>query len=221
MSRLERRILHLILTDSLSSLLALRSFSPRHPFVHDILSRLTSLDQAGKSVQFCWVPSHVGIAGNERADVAARRAASAPHTRRLPLSGPWLFTLQLVCSCTPSGRVHGMHSHGINSGSLSPLWSLGNLAYVKADAKKSSCVGCASAIRTAHTVTSFEARRGRCAWHVMCPSQSPTSYWRASGTLESVQATSDAFPPQPLSSTSLETIHPGSRTTAFSPLSVI
>ena len=77
--------LHLILTDSLSSLLALRSFNPRHPFVHDILSRLTSLDQAGKSVQFCWVPSHVGIAGNERADVAARRAASAPHTRRLPL----------------------------------------------------------------------------------------------------------------------------------------
>ena len=77
--------LHLILTDSLSSLLALRSFNPRHPFVHDILSRLTSLDQAGKSVQFCWVPSHVGIAGNERADVAAGRAASAPHTRRLPL----------------------------------------------------------------------------------------------------------------------------------------
>ena len=42
--------LHLILTDSLSSLLALRSFNPTDPLVQDILTRLTSLDRAGKSV---------------------------------------------------------------------------------------------------------------------------------------------------------------------------
>ena len=77
--------LHLILTDSLSSLLALRSFYPSHPLVQDILSRLTALNQAGKSIQLCWIPSHVGIPGNELADAAARRAASAPCTRRLPL----------------------------------------------------------------------------------------------------------------------------------------
>ena len=77
--------LHLILTDSLSSLLALRSFYPMHPLIQDILTRLTSLNQTGKSVQFCWIPSHVGIAGNELADAAARRAASAPCTRRFPL----------------------------------------------------------------------------------------------------------------------------------------
>ena len=77
--------LHLILTDSLSSLLALRSFYPSHPILQDILARLSAMDQTGKSVQFCWIPSHVGIAGNESADAAARRAASAPHTRRLPL----------------------------------------------------------------------------------------------------------------------------------------
>ena len=77
--------LHLILTDSLSSLLALRSFYPSHPILQDILARLSAMNQTGKSVQFCWIPSHVGIAGNESADAAARRAASAPHTRRLPL----------------------------------------------------------------------------------------------------------------------------------------
>ena len=76
---------HLILTDSLSSLLALRSFYPNHPFVQDILTRLTSLERSGKSIQFCWVPSHVGIVGNELADAAARRAASVPNARRLPL----------------------------------------------------------------------------------------------------------------------------------------
>ena len=77
--------LHLILTDSLSSLLALKSFYPTNPILQEILVRLSTLNQAGKSVQFCWIPSHVGIAGNESADAAARRAASAPHTRRLPL----------------------------------------------------------------------------------------------------------------------------------------
>ena len=69
----------------LSSLLALSSFYSKHPFAQDILSRLKSLQQAGKSVQFCWIPSHVGVAGNELADAAARRAASVPCTRRLRL----------------------------------------------------------------------------------------------------------------------------------------
>ena len=78
-------IFYLLLTDSLSSLLALRSFNPSDPLVQDVLARLTSLDLAGKSVQLCWIPSHVGIAGNELADGAARRAASAACTRRLPL----------------------------------------------------------------------------------------------------------------------------------------
>ena len=76
---------HLILSDSLSSLLALRLFNHDSPLIQDILKCLTSLGRDGKSVQFCWIPSHVGISGNEFADAAARRAAAAPCTRRLPL----------------------------------------------------------------------------------------------------------------------------------------
>ena len=82
---------HAILTDSLSSLLALRAFHPSNPLVQDILSLLTSLDHAGISVSFCWIPSHVGIAGNEQADAAARRAATRPCTRRFPLPAGDLF----------------------------------------------------------------------------------------------------------------------------------
>lgn len=78
-------LLHLILTDSLSALLSLKTFYPSNPLIQDILIRLTSLTQAGKTVIFCWIPSHVGIVGNELADRAARRAADAPCTRRLPL----------------------------------------------------------------------------------------------------------------------------------------
>ena len=47
--------LHLILTDSLSSLLALRAFYPCNPLIQDVLSRLTALDQGGKTVKFCWI----------------------------------------------------------------------------------------------------------------------------------------------------------------------
>ena len=65
--------------------MALRAFYPCNPLIQDVLSRLTALDQGGKTVKFCWIPSHVGIAGNELADAAARRAASVPCTRRLPL----------------------------------------------------------------------------------------------------------------------------------------
>jgi hypothetical protein len=32
----------------------------------------------GKTISFCWVPSHVGINGNEKADMAARAALSLP-----------------------------------------------------------------------------------------------------------------------------------------------
>ena len=76
---------HVILTDSLSGLLALRTLYPSHPLVQDILALLTTLHRARKLVKFCWIPSHVGITGNELADAAARRAASAPCTRRFPL----------------------------------------------------------------------------------------------------------------------------------------
>ena len=76
---------HLILTYSLSSLLALRTFCPNYPFVQDTLTRLTSLEQSRKSIQFRWIPCHVGVAGNELAEAAARHGTSVPCTRRLPL----------------------------------------------------------------------------------------------------------------------------------------
>ena len=76
---------HLILADSLSSLLAIRSFYPSHPLVREIVQRLTVLAQTGKQITLCWIPSHVGINGNELADAAAKRAAQRTCTHGLPL----------------------------------------------------------------------------------------------------------------------------------------
>jgi len=76
---------HVVVSDSLSSLIALRAFNPSDPLVKDIALKLTSLAEEGKEVSFCWIPSHVGIAGNELADAAARRAADRPCTRSVPV----------------------------------------------------------------------------------------------------------------------------------------
>ena len=65
--------------------MALRTFHTKNSFVQEILTRLNALSLAGKEITLCWIPSHVGIAGNETADAAAKRAAARPCTRRFPL----------------------------------------------------------------------------------------------------------------------------------------
>ena len=66
-----------IFTDSRSVLSALRCSSPSvSPLVLSALEWLYLLENRGYHIGFCWVPGHVGVAGNERADELAREAAA-------------------------------------------------------------------------------------------------------------------------------------------------
>ncbi|XP_067676368.1 uncharacterized protein [Haliotis asinina] len=71
----ERRVV--ILSDSLSAIqsLATKHSSSRPDTIHEILVLIQKLRQENeKEVTLCWIPSHVGIPGNERADKLARQA---------------------------------------------------------------------------------------------------------------------------------------------------
>lgn len=69
---------YVILSDSKSSLLLLSSIYMENDNKRRIVHKIHGLRIAGKIVELCWIPSHTGILGNERADSAAKRAAGRP-----------------------------------------------------------------------------------------------------------------------------------------------
>ena len=63
-----------IYSDSMSCLQAIDNEDTNQPLICRILNLLESLAEKGTNVQFCWVPSHIGIKGNETADRLAKEA---------------------------------------------------------------------------------------------------------------------------------------------------
>jgi ribonuclease HI len=77
-----------IFSDSLSCLQAIKQPCWKNPIILDIIETTHSLLVAGKEVILCWVPSHVGIKGNEVADRDAKVALRLDinHDIKLPPS---------------------------------------------------------------------------------------------------------------------------------------
>ena len=68
----------IVCVDSLSCLQTIEQLNIDHPLVLDIMNKYLEIRSLSKLVKFCWVPSHVGIQGNERADTAAKAALNEP-----------------------------------------------------------------------------------------------------------------------------------------------
>jgi len=71
-----------ILSDSLSSIQAIQSGTSkaRPDLIEQVRTILTVIEAKGISVTLTWLPSHVGVIGNERADTAAKKASQSGHT---------------------------------------------------------------------------------------------------------------------------------------------
>ena len=69
----------IIFSDSLSSLQALHHQKLENPSVCNVLERISHLVEF-KRIVFCWLPSHMGIRGNEKADETAKSALSLPES---------------------------------------------------------------------------------------------------------------------------------------------
>ena len=72
---------YIVFTDSLSCLQALHHMKLEHPLIGMAIRKCVFLNIAKKDIVFCWVPSHTGIKGNEKADSAAKSALDLPRDK--------------------------------------------------------------------------------------------------------------------------------------------
>ena len=86
---LEKELIRTVIcTDSLSSLQALRAgkSTTRQSIINECLRIIRSIHEQGSDVRLLWVPSHIGVEGNERADQLAKQGCidgtplTMPHT---------------------------------------------------------------------------------------------------------------------------------------------
>ena len=74
----------IIFSDSLSVLLSLRNKKIQNHLIIKLLSRLDSMSNR-KEIIICWTLSHIGVRGNERADLAAKSVLDLiPDKSRIP-----------------------------------------------------------------------------------------------------------------------------------------
>ena len=67
-----------IFCDSKSVLENIDNQESKNPLMIDVLEKLQELFHKGFTIRFCWIPSHVGISGNEQADLRAKDALNEP-----------------------------------------------------------------------------------------------------------------------------------------------
>ena len=79
----------MIFTDSKSALEAIQDIWTPNPEVRRVLELHTKIRKT-KDIIFCWVPSHVGIRGNEAADRAAKAALESPVSNSMVPASDWL-----------------------------------------------------------------------------------------------------------------------------------
>ena len=79
----------------LSVLISLRNKKLENPLIVKLLNRLDSMS-SHKKIILCWIPSHIGVSGNERADSAAKSALDlSPEVISISHGWTWIFNTRI------------------------------------------------------------------------------------------------------------------------------
>jgi len=99
-----------ILTDSKSATLSLKCPSDKRKDpkeIHQITKTIEKLRERGITVRISWIPSHKGIAPNERADQMANLARQIGRNMIQPLPPSAFFSKKLTPWRGQNGKQHG------------------------------------------------------------------------------------------------------------------
>jgi len=107
----------IIFSDSMSSLQAVKSFRLELDLVCQIIKEYSHLTEGGKRIVICWIPGHVNIPGNEKADSAAKSALTLPITKmKIPateyIPGVSQFCLkewQDIWNCCEGNKLYAIY----------------------------------------------------------------------------------------------------------------
>ena len=109
----------IIFSDSLSVLQSLKKRNTHNPLIYKVISKYQAISKS-KNISFCWIPSLVGIRGNEDADHAAKLSLSLQHsTANIPVHKLLLSHL-LINIYFPSNKYRGIKMFIISVTLFSP-----------------------------------------------------------------------------------------------------
>ena len=90
----ENRKNALVISDSIGALQSINSHQTQYKnLVNNINKNIIECVEMGVEIQFMWVPSHVGITGNEKADLKAKEGSDKPNPAKEVLSVSQFRTL--------------------------------------------------------------------------------------------------------------------------------
>ena len=85
---------YVIYSDSKSAIEALKNYIEKNPLVKQIRQSINKLYSRGIQIEVCWIPAHVGIPGNEKADEKAKSGITCPiYDVKLPV-GDYIGSLK-------------------------------------------------------------------------------------------------------------------------------
>jgi len=97
----------------MSSLQAVKSFRLELDLVYQIIKEYSHLTESGKRIVICWIPSHVNIPGNEKADSAAKSAITKMKISAteyiLGISQFCLKEWQDIWNCCKGNKLHALY----------------------------------------------------------------------------------------------------------------